>query len=260
MSVKSKKILIIISAIVFIMALIGCFMLLFTVKKIDVVYSSSEFIDGEKIQKKLDGFKDNILLFLDEDTVKESIKTETYAKIVKIEKKFPNSLLIEIEERKEVYLVKFDDKTVITDEEGFILREGSLDDENNRLISLNFKGVSVLKFGVGEKLKTDRDNLYRSTLKIAKSVGLYDCIKAITVGEEKETSSGGIAFLDDILVDTYTGVSIYVSKANENGEEKIEEAFKAYEQETNDYQKFYSSMRVYKEDSGKISVIWNERP
>ena len=252
MSMKAKKISIIVIAVVFALVAIVCTIGLFSIKKVQVDYAVSKGANTMEIQTTLDEFLGDSLVFLSIDKVKDAVDNYPYFEVTSVDKQFPNVLKVCIRERKETYFVKGNDGYVVTAQDGFVLRTATENEvEENLLrdkIYLNLDGISVESAAIGSIIKTDNDSLVKTAFKIADSVELINCVESITVTKYNVPGA-------DLTFKTYSGVSIEIAKFEVKGVEMAVEAFKAYNNAESDYVKMYSFIKVYLVND-EIKVVW----
>lgn len=248
---NSKKIpLILIAVAFFIAVLLSCY-ILFNVTKIQTHYSVSDQIDCQEIQDKLDGLKGRNLLFFNEEEVYEIVKDYPTIKVKSVEKKFPNYVEVVIIERLPVYKVVSDQTIYLLDEEGVVIREGQGDVADRDLIDLSFEGIDVIEeLQIGKQIKTDRQEMLNSSLEMSRAANLTDSIKQMTI---KYLSAGEIR---DVVFSTYTGVDIVITKADINGEAKINTAIESYDNCDVDFIKSFNQILIVELDDGQIKPIW----
>ena len=259
---NSKRITVILIAIAFgLVVLFSCVGLL-AIKKVEVNYAVSvQKNDTDSVQKALDGYINKNLLFLDVNKVSESISDQPYLEIVSIEKKYPNVLAINIQERKETYRIKDGEKTYILNEEGFVLNDTGELLQGTKVIDLSFiafRGatdsnlkITIKSAIVGEKIQTTNDDVVYETLDIAKKVGLADCISKVYI----EDCTNGY----DVSFETHTGVKIYVVDVMEDGERKGLTAFNVYDTMASDYQKRFGLLQSsYIENQLKVQHTYDD--
>ena len=252
MSIKAKKISIIVIAAVFALVAIVCTIGLFSVKKVQVNYAVSKGANTMEIQTTLDEFLGDSLVFLSIDKVKDAVDAYPYFEVTSVDKQFPNVLKVSIRERKETYFVKSGDNYVVTAQDGFVLRVATEDEVlHNSIrdkIHLNLEGISVESASVGSIIKTDNDALIKTVFEIADSVELINCVESITVTKYNVPGA-------DLTFKTYSGVSIEIAKFEVKGVEMAVEAFNAYNNAESDYVKMYSFIKAYLVN-GEINVVW----
>ena len=135
---KNGKIYAMLIAAAFLIALIFSFVLLFTVREVEVSYSAYGVADEKAATAILQTFKGKNSLFLSDGEVVSSIKDFPRLKVVSVEKKYPNVLKVNVEERKEVFRLYDGENTLCMDETGFVLQisRGKLPaerDKSNRI-------------------------------------------------------------------------------------------------------------------------------
>ncbi len=259
---NTKRITVILISVAFgLVVLFSCIGLL-AIKKIDVNYAvSANTKDTDAVQKTLDNFLGKNLLFLDVDEVVESIGNKPYLEVVSIEKKFPNVLQMNVKERKETYRIVENGTTYILDENGVVLNNtGELKQgtdiidlafiafENNPDSNLKIKITSAV---LGQKLKTSNDKVVYETIKVAKQVGLADCIEKISI----EDCTNGY----DVYFETCTGVKICVVDVMEDGVRKALTAFNVYDTVASDYQKRFGAIQsLYVGDELVVQHIYDD--
>ncbi|MBR2498157.1 MAG: FtsQ-type POTRA domain-containing protein [Clostridia bacterium] len=251
---KLKKVSTILIAVVFMVIVIISFIGLFSVKKVHVDFTVSTTADIERVQNKLDKFLGANLLVFNEQEVSLALADEPYFEVVSVEKSYPNVLSVDIKERVEVYYIEYQGEFYIMTEDGFVLTKTTENPSSRYKIYLKLDGVNVNSLAVGSYIDTDKNEFVRTAFEMAgqESVNLTDCIKTLTVFVRGSESP-------DVIFETYTGVSIEISYADDDGVEKTQEAFESYYKHSNDYEKTFSHIIANKVD-GKIDVRWSEPP
>ena len=253
---KTKRIVIISIAAAFILIVLLACVSMFSVRKTEIEFNVAEFADTEEVQETLDGYLGKNLMFLDKEDVIGSLSKYTYLEVVSVEKDYPNVLKISVKERREIYTLEHDGKYFVANEDGVVLNEISkqmAETENRKVIKLTFDGVEVTEITKGEIFKTDDEKLIKAVFEMAKSARLTDCIKEISVNKIAAGEPADVEFL------TYTGVTICVQKAETDGVEKINAAFKVYDNEVSDYEKAFDVLYVFRNaETGQIQVTWSD--
>ncbi len=254
---RTKRILAKIIAITFALVVLLACVGIFSVKKIDVKYAVSSY-DVKNTQSILDKYKGKSLLFLDEQNVVNDLKIEPYLKIESIEKKYPNVLRVSVSERRETYKFVYNEKVYILDENGVALNDSGEIKQGGSLIDLSFitfrnnpsltSKIEVLDIVLGQKIKTTNDEAVLKTLEIAKQVGLFDCIKSVTI----EDCSGGEY---DVSFETNTGVKIYIVDVLTDGDTKGQACFETYNTKANDYQKMFGLLETRYATESRIKKL-----
>ncbi|MBQ3115732.1 MAG: FtsQ-type POTRA domain-containing protein [Clostridia bacterium] len=251
---KAKKIVVLSMAVAFVfVAILSCFRI-FSVRGVEIDFTVYKNTDVKMVQQTADSFKGKSLLFLKTDEVKEELSKFSYVEVLSVEKDYPNVLKIKVKERREVYYTEVNGKYYILDQDGFVLNcveQDALGDLREK-IALSFSNVKIEKLEVGSYIKTDCDSLLKSTFKMAKCVDLTDCIKSIKIDSKIP--------LYNVAFTTYTGVEIWVVRAEDDGEAKIKKAFAVYESDISDYKKAFDTLIVSKSRiDGTIHVDWSDR-
>ena len=248
---KTKRTAIILIAVAFMMVVILSTVGLFSVKKVHVDFEVSAERDVSDVKESLNSFVGVNLLFFDTDRVFEKLKEENYLEVVSVDKQFPNVVNVKIKERRAIYYVKNQEEYYLMTADGFVLDKSQNSPVSRDRIGLLLEGVTLESVNLGETLKTSDDTLMQKVFAMAKSVNLTDCIKTITVKKMASEQP-------DVIFETYTGVKIEVSKADDLGVEKVVAGFNAYDNRAEDYEKMFSIIKVFKNSNGQIEVDWSE--
>lgn len=249
---KLKKVSTILIAVMFMIVVVISCIGLFSVKKVDVDFTVSATADVERIQSKLDKFLGVNLLVFDEQEVLLALQDEPYFEVISVEKKYPNVLNVCIKERVEVYYLEYQGEFYIMTEDGFVVNKVIDNPSSRDKIYLQLDGISINNIAIGNYLDTDNNQTISTALEMAKSVNLTDCIKTLKVFVRGSESP-------DVTFETYTGVKIEISYADDDGILKTQKAFEAYDKHANDYEKTFSHIIANKVD-GEIKVHWSEPP
>lgn len=260
---KNGKIYAMLIAAAFLIALIFSFVLLFTVREVEVSYSAYGVADEKAATAILQTFKGKNSLFLSDGEVVSSIKDFPRLKVVSVEKKYPNVLKVNVEERKEVFRLYDGENTLCMDETGFVLQisRGKLPAERDKIaLSLSVheeetsRKVTVYSSAAGENIKTSCDELLYSVIKMARSASLTDVIREIKITDSKEQT------LREAEFQTYTGVKIIAADPETRGADKMEKAMDVYDNRTGDYYKTFSEIIVVLDKTtGEISATWERK-
>ena len=256
-----KKLLAILISIAFALVLVFSCVSLLSIKKVEVNYALATNTNVQGIQNVLDKNLNKNLLFLDEKEVENSLKIQPYLEVVSVNKRFPNVLCVDVKERREVYKIECDGNAYVLDENGIVLNDTGVSQQGGEIIDLSFitfnndpmltSKIQVVSAQLGEKIQTSNDQVVYQTLAIAKSVGLFDCIKKIEI----EDCSGGEY---DIAFETKTGVNLYVVDLLLDGTKKGQVCFDVYNQIATDYQKRFGNIEAMYgigEEQGKLIVV-----
>ena len=249
----SKKLIIFLYSVLFVVIILISVLFAFSINKIDTEFT---FIDSdgkkaEAINEKLASYFGKNLLFLKTDEIADNICEDPYINCISVEKSFPNTVKVVVRERSEVYLFSYGDEDFIADEDGFVLRK--FDGEKPRnLISLCLDGFNAEEPVIGTYISTEFDDSLKNAFETTKAVGLSDRIDKMTVC--KVYSGNLTEFRIDYL--TYTNVVVRINKSDDAGVEKAKTAFYAYDSKTTDYEKSFYSIEALKLDDGTIRILW----
>lgn len=249
---RTKKLTAILITILFVFCIVLSGVFVFSVKKVNVKYKVGGY-DSVKIQKELDKQIGKNLLFLDLSEVYAVLEGQPYLKIISVKKQYPNVISVELEERKEVYFISYNNETYLLDETGFVLKKcdssevGALTSRRD-LIALDFKeraGISEVE--IGKTLKTLNDQLFESVLEVACSINLYDTVKSISIVDMS-------LYDKDMEMQTYAGGKITVRRVCEDGVIKIKTLMLKYN-EASDYVKMRCEAVVFADVTGEIKTF-----
>lgn len=250
---KTKKFAVISIAVVFAIVVICSVIATFTLKSVDAAFSVTD-VNSARIQTVkdiLDKQTGKNLLFCKTDEIKAEIEKDPYIEVVSIVKRYPDTLEVKIENRKELYVVEQDGAYYVLSENGIVLRRSDTYVGGREYIELDLGAIKATKLKIGEYIRTEDDEMLALALDSAETARLTDCVKKMTLdkGVEKE----------DIIFSTYTAVEIVIKKVKDDGAKKTEYALKAYDEETHDYRKSNNQIVAYKLDSGEIRVVWRDQ-
>ena len=117
---KGKKMLTVISLVIFLCALVFVAYELFKVRKINVAGCETRSQDSIIALSGLE-YHESIYL-VDKQEVLNALASDPYIKPIEVEFKYPDSVLITIEERKEAACIEKDGAFVVIDHEGWVLK------------------------------------------------------------------------------------------------------------------------------------------
>ena len=261
---NTKKITVILISVVFFLIAVFSVVGVLSIKKIDVTYAVSENYQIESVQEVLNAYNGKNLLFLKEEEVREALSAFHYLEIVELKKNYPNVLTVAFKERREIYYFDYLDKTYITDQTGFVLKEfqlGQFDGSAVRdKIKLDVSELKIKSVVVGSIIEVEERELFSSVLTLAEKANLTDCVKEIVVEELPGDGSmpiGSVVY--NLTFKTYTGVGICIEDVLDRGEAKVVNAFIAYDTMLTDYQKKFGEIQSYVDYNGKENVTYNQQ-
>ena len=136
----------------------------FIIKDIEVegntYYTDSEI---KRIAEAKTG--NNIIFNAEIDRMEGNLEQNPFFKTIKIKRKLPNTLVIEVEERTQMAAIEFGDKYVVIDEEGVVLRMTHVDPKVTILT-----GLTISKMDIGEPLEAEEKENLSMTLRMLKTM------------------------------------------------------------------------------------------
>lgn len=174
---KKKKIIIISSSIL--VALVGLVvtlsLTLFSLKDISVDFRTSTLnltATQEEIIESGDFSKSCVMFYNKDRSAKKIEEAYPYIKVINIETKYPNSFVIHVAERQEVFMLQSDDKTYFVDEELKVLKIADELVENSQSNAILLKGFEISNLKVGDFLSGDYKDIYSAFLQSNLTLGM----------------------------------------------------------------------------------------
>ena len=242
---KSKRLIAILSVLIFLIVLIVINSTLFTLQKVSVNWLTSKYqLNSIKDYELVENIEmgQSIFLIQKDEIVSKLEKENPYLRVVGVETKFPNKLVIHSAERESLYAIKLsDNEYAIIDELGKVLElnssrifEGSGADLGTRPIMLTVENLSLKEedFQVGETIKLG----YVETLISGFSKSLKEA------GYSPTTSKGVIKHIDIVSltdtskmnIQTRNGMVISISDMQQHTTDKLLLGFELYNTLHND--------------------------
>lgn len=103
--------------------------------------------------------------------LKQKLLKDPYLKNVTIKRKLPATIVIEIEERKEQAAIVYDNRYIIIDEDGLVLRESKDEPKLTKITNMKLK-----KGKVGKPVEVEGNSLLNDTLKMLKETSKADIL------------------------------------------------------------------------------------
>ena len=119
---KHKQLLILSTCLVFLMICFVSLRELFTVKDINVIYSVTSEGVTEEVYSLVEKYKGRNIFSVDLAEIKQEIVSNNYLKVLSVEKKYPNGIVVNLIERSERYYYEANDSVYYFDDEYFIVR------------------------------------------------------------------------------------------------------------------------------------------
>lgn len=103
----------------------------------------------------------NIFIGIDTGDIRSRLEKDAYMASVKVKRVLPDTIKIQLDERKQTAAIVYGEKYVVVDGEGVVLRKTGVMPEITVL-----KGLTISKLSVGEKVETEEKVLLRQTLQM----------------------------------------------------------------------------------------------
>lgn len=116
----------------------------------DIVISNNNMYSNDYLIDRADIQIGEKLFDIDRKRVEELLENEVYIKNCKVKYGIPNKIYININERKEKYLITFEDNIIVTDDLGTVL-DGNR--QNNELFPIESE-MNII-YNIGEEIKID---------------------------------------------------------------------------------------------------------
>ncbi len=140
----------------------------FNVKKFEVrgngYYTAEEIINMGNCKTGK-----NIFIGTDCKDIERRLEKDAYMEKVRVRWKLPNTIIIELTERKQMAAIVYGSKFVVIDSDGTVLRKTSVEPKIT-IIS----GLTISKLKVGEVIEAEEKVLLRQTLEILESMNKND--------------------------------------------------------------------------------------
>lgn len=166
-----------------IVILCAMFSPLFNIKTIEVngnkIVTKNEIISLSKIQIEENSFK------LSKGKIKKQVKENAYIQDVKITRKLPSTILIEVEEREPAYLLEYASSYVVIDKQGYMLE---IKTEKIELPIIQGEVTETSNFVVGNRLCTEdleRLGVISKIAELAKVNDIYTIITGIDISNKE---------------------------------------------------------------------------
>ncbi len=161
----------------------------FTIKNI-VVEGNRFYTDEQIINMSAAETGGNLFLDAQKGKIRKNLGDDLYFKEVKVKRRIPATLVIDVEEREELAGVKYGDRYVVIDEDAMILRVARLDPEVTQIT-----GLKIKKMEPGSEIQVEEERIFRDTLATLHTMKEGDLFfKKIEIEDQTST-----AFIYDML-------------------------------------------------------------
>lgn len=156
----------------------------FSVKNIEVV-GNKKLSNSEIIKASLCNKGENILK-VNTRTGEESIRRLPYVKDCKIKRKFPNTIIIQVEERKEIAAIPYSNLVALIDKEGYVL---TIEKDSKNIKLPRLIGLSKVEVKIGDNVfhQVKIENIEQFIV-LSDKLGLLDKIEYIDFSDEKNVT------------------------------------------------------------------------
>lgn len=254
---KKKKIIILTASIL--VAIVGLLitlsLTLFSLKSVSVDFRTST-LNLTSTQEEIieqGRFKKSCVFFYNKNKAIKNIENAyPYIKVINIETKYPNSFVIHVTERQEVYMVYQNDKTYFLDEELRVLDIMENEIENTQSNSILLKGIHIgEKTREGDYINADYQDIYSSFLQSNLNLGMQkEIFKDIEF--KKEIDDNVKREYLNAYISLYSGQTIKILDVNYGLKYKTSLAHKVYSS-------LYSWIgKSYKVSSGESVILTKE--
>lgn len=248
---KHKKVFYALTVSLYVIVLLLCLSFLFSVQEVKCNYSMVTISERyQAVNEKLEKYENKNLLFVNTSKIKKELQKDPYIKVISIKKDFPNKILVNIEERREMFSLETETQKFILDENYFVLKSVDKSAETEVIsLKLNYANFSTQELKVGKEINAIQDDII---VCVNQMLSIFSDWKNILKGIEVEQVFGEN---NNYRVYFYTnqGVVIEIRKALEDGTTKAQNAYDRYSTLT-DYEKTKGKILSYKKADGTFAV------
>ncbi|MBQ3235717.1 MAG: FtsQ-type POTRA domain-containing protein [Clostridia bacterium] len=229
---KYKKLLVLITCLLFVTVAVFCFASAFKVTDIELnvstVSGSSENIDGLS-ENYLKNYKGKNLIFVNKKTIESDLtKLSGYLSVVSIDKAFPNKISVTVKEKSEQFAIKSGNDYYVLDGEFCVLNKKQTQNNNvtggsNLLVNLSTSDYSS-DIKIGEKLK-----FYDGELEamISSSLAVLNEYKNDLSSVDFTVRKDGLSY-KSITLNMKEGVTFTILKADDKTVDKLNATYTFY--------------------------------
>lgn len=138
-------------------------------------YTKQEIVEMSGIKEGTNLFA----FFFQKGEVRKTMEGDSYIDTVRISLKLPRTVILDVDERKEIAAVPLDDRFILIDSEGYVLRSTDREEKLTLLVGLTITGMKE-----GRPLETEQDSLFEETLSMLRTIESNDLFfKKIDISE-----------------------------------------------------------------------------
>ncbi|PWM76009.1 MAG: hypothetical protein DBX59_00240 [Bacillota bacterium] len=258
---KGRFFLNFIVAAAFAVIVIASFFSVFSVADVKMRVSAGEngVFYAREAKKELEKFRGKSLLFLDMDEVAATLAAYPYLEVDKLEKFYPNAIVAEVSERREIFLFESGGDEYVLDGFGFVLAKNPAEEKSLiRLYASDMEGNAIpATFAeVGQTLRAEDGGILSLVYSMSEIAAYTDNVSAIEV---KYGAIGGEVLMDEVVFHMRTGVEIWAYSVFDDGTDKMKKAMEVYEK-TSDYNKGMNYIVVNKANGEIVAYYTRENP
>lgn len=242
-----RKIVALLIGIIFFAAVIISLGVIFAVKNINVTmitYADDCSESYNEIKNTLERFKGDSLVFLNENSIVETVSDSNYT-VVSCEKKFPCTVNVTVKERLETYAVLVGGIYSMYDSDGKFLRS-SVENVNVNDRSPNVELTGVLVENITEI--TDIAAIFKNNFKAMRSL-----VANISLDVRPDIEG----YTEKLCFNLRCGLKIQLDNYSENTEEKIAAVYSEFCRLT-DREKLSGTLRGYKNVIGEVKADYKK--
>ena len=258
---KNKRLLILMSVFVFIVAIVILCSSFFSVKTISIAWQSDldelSGVSQDDILDILEIDSSNNIFLVNRQKCIDKLETQyPYLKVDSINKKLPNEIVLNLSERQEMYIVKIQDGLyAYLDDTGRVLKVDDSSPIGSTIYPciLYFDGITIMREDFIEGKDADLALLgmlvtISSTLQ-AQGCSVedsYNLLKQITIT---------VGYNIHVEIKSNYGLSLTLRKVDEDLEEKLEYGLNLYEQDRE--RSMVGEIVVFKDAEGTLTSVFN---
>ncbi len=274
---KHKRLFYTLTIILYVAIVILSFSFLFSVKEVKTDYSMvTNSVRYQQVENKLKRYSGKNLLFVNTDKIVKDLESDNYVIVKEIKKDYPNILIVEIEEREEVFVIESSTHRYYLDKNYFVLKkvDKQKDELSSEMILLdltNFSNFDFETLQVGETFSlingwvhnciNEMISVFSDRKNLLEEIKLEGTNKMLGYTIYFKTIQGvEIKILDpNLKLDETKNEFVYDESNSENaGIEEVQEVYKVYST-ISDIEKTKGELIVNRLPNGEITVIYTNK-
>jgi cell division protein FtsQ len=151
----------------------------FAIDKISVLHNNNYTKDEIVKMSKIKTGENIFAFFFQKGKISATLEGDSYIDSVKVSIKLPGTVLLDVNERAEVAAVPLDNKYILIDNQGYVLRTTDKEPKLTLLVGLTITGMKE-----GKPLEVEQKSLFDETLTMLKTIESNDLFfKRIDISE-----------------------------------------------------------------------------